>query len=303
MSNALMAHCGALKMTRAQIKALPTPKAMGERHVPIPHIDVIESLTEELLKIGLHVHREELAVDQNATRDGKQKDRLFGIFDLKVEKRSDMAAFLPAQVATERGLSVGFRTSNDQTLALSGVAGTRIFVCDNLMMYGEMIAFHRKHTSGVRLHELMRVGVDRLANQFGDLNAQIERLMNTGLNDYEAKAFLIDAFCTEDAALPIKYLPDVARYYMDAGNDGGTIEMIPSQVAGNGEITYERKRVELPDVAPRNLWGLNNAFTRVVQKITSIPRRHEAGVDVGRLFGISTQAPKHVSVNNATAEV
>lgn len=274
MSNStLIAHAGAQKMNREQIRVLPLPTAMGVRHRPVAHIDIVEALTEELGKIGLDVIREEIAIDHALTRTNVQKDRLFGIFDLAINPDSEIKAFIPARELTERGFSVGFRHSNDQAFALSVVAGSRIFVCDNLLMYGEVIAVHRKHTRGLNLHTLMSEGVDRLSGQFGDLNKQIERLQNTGLTDSEAKSFLIDSFCSKETPLAIRYLPDVAQYYFDAGKDGSTITTFEEELTDENGVTYKvfsPVKIELPDVAPRSMWGLNNAFTRVVQDVPSI---------------------------------
>lgn len=268
----LVAHCGGEIVTRADLRALPKATALSKSHKPLQHIDLVEALEVELQKIGLTIKREQLAIANEGMR-------LFGTMDLEAVEESSATALIPRD-ATDRGLAIGFRHGNDKSFATSGVAGNRIFVCDNLAMYGQYVAFHKKHTTRVIIRDVVANGCDKLVAQFGDLNKQIERLQNTNLSDGDAKAFLIDAFTGEESPMAIKYLPPVWQYYRDAGRDGGTIVMEEK------DGVMVPTRVELPDCAPRTLYGLNNAFTRVVQTLTSAAHRHATGVEVGRLFGL-----------------
>ncbi len=107
----LLTHCGAGQVTREALAALPVPIAMGPRHRPIPHATLVEAIRAEATARGLAITKEQYAL----THDGAA---LFGVLDFG--RRLD----------EEAGFSLGFRSSQDQTLALLGRAGLRVFVCD-----------------------------------------------------------------------------------------------------------------------------------------------------------------------------
>ncbi len=68
----------------------------------------------------------------------------------------------PALSNGDRGLGLDFRHGNDQSMSLHLVAGTRVFVCDNLTLSGDMIVLRRKHTKGLSLRDEVRAGIERL---------------------------------------------------------------------------------------------------------------------------------------------
>lgn len=272
MSNGtLVVHAGGERVTRAELKALPAPEKLGRIHKPIPHFDLVEALTEELGKIGLSIYKEDIAIANEGAR-------IFGLFDLA--QNPDAQALVAVSDTAERGLAMGFRNANDQAFALSVVAGSRVFVCDNLAFSARgAIVLKTKHTLHVNLHKVVAHGMDTLVGYYGDLEKQIIRLKETEISDEQAKAFLIDAFCQERAAMAVKYLPRVWHWY-DAGRTG---EVIVNDENGNPIA------VKTPDCEPRTLWGLNNAFTRTVKELGSANQRYDTGLAVGRLFGTRSE--------------
>ena len=67
------------KITRAELKELPTPPATAT-HVPIPHAAVVETLLETLSHRHIGVVDEEFAVSS----DGME---MFGVLDLETRFR------------------------------------------------------------------------------------------------------------------------------------------------------------------------------------------------------------------------
>ena len=88
----LIAHCGSSKITREELKVIPTPEASAT-HQPLPHHEIVEALVESLSYRQISVVREEYAVSDDGMK-------MFGVLDL--ETTFDGCRF-----------SVGVRNSND----------------------------------------------------------------------------------------------------------------------------------------------------------------------------------------------
>lgn len=241
MASTLIAHKGSQKVSYDVIRALPAPLALGPRHTPVAHYRVIDAIEAEAANRGLAIERREFALQ----RDGGQA---FGVYDFR-NARTDVAEF-------EGALSFGFRSSTDQALALRGVAGSRVFVCDNLVFNGSTIALARKHTSGINLVREIRLGFDKFLGQAETLAAQLQQLAGQRLTDDEAKVLVFDAFAKR--FLPARLFDDVNELYFHATD-------------------------ATPDTQPRTAWGLHNAFTRSLKALTPA-RQFEATVALGQHF-------------------
>ena len=226
-----------------QLKALPIPISLGAQHNPVPHHLLIETLRVEAEERGYSVEREQYALGMNGSA-------LFGIMDL-------MPAGVTANEAhEERGLSLGFRNSTNATLAIKVVAGTRVFVCDNLALSGDLIAVLRRNTKGLDLGEALKAGFDKFLQHATSLDLQIMRLQATAITDLEAKARVFDIFAAK--VVPVHLFDDVELHYF---------------------------RPEDTDCQPRTAWGLHNAFTRAMKKLVPTSA-FNANVALGRAFGM-----------------
>lgn len=128
--NGLMLHCGAQKIDRTALQfATPNKGALGARHNPVPYIDFVEQVSDQLEKMGLVIEHEGFGIT-------KDNDRFFGLMQLR-SKYSDYAPML------------GLRGSYNQTLPRGIVLGSGIFVCDNLAFSGE-INIKTKQTTYIR---------------------------------------------------------------------------------------------------------------------------------------------------------
>ncbi len=112
----LLAHCGSSKITREELKVIPTP-AGSTTHQPLPHFEIVGALVETLSFRQISVVREEYAV----SGDGM---KMFGVLDL--ETTFDGCRF-----------SVGVRNSNDKSMRLALTVGYRVLVCDNMAFHGD----------------------------------------------------------------------------------------------------------------------------------------------------------------------
>jgi hypothetical protein len=134
----------------------------------------------------------------------------------------------------------------------------RVFVCDNLVFSGDLIALRRKHTARFDLNADISRAVDRYQAHLLTLQQQIVGIQGTSLSDLEAKALIVDAFRQE--ILPIRFFKPVSETYCDPAPD-------------------------MTDVLPRTLWGLHNAFTRSVRQMAPAPA-FEATTALGAFFGL-----------------
>lgn len=249
MAGTLMAHAGAEMIDRKALRALPAPESRGPAHKPVPHLALVEAIDHAARERGLQIEREAFALQ----REG---DMIFGVVDFKA-----LGAGPDLKVTNgDSGISLGFRGSNDRQMALQMVAGRRVFVCDNLMFSGDMIAMRRKHTRGLDLTSEVSEGLDRYLVHCGRLNDEVDRLRTFDIDDKMAKLRIFDAFA--ERVVPVTHFPKVARNYFEPDD-------------------------AMTDCTPRSLWGLHNAFTRVVRGMRPAPA-FAATARLGRFFGIGT---------------
>jgi hypothetical protein len=200
-------------------------------------------LDRVLTQSSIHIRGEQFAL----RRDGAV---LFGVLQLAYGETGDGIAAL------------GLRTGNNKTMSLQICAGLSVFVCDNLVFRGDMIALKRKHTSGLNLREEMVLAVLRFQEHFGRLTDEIVGLKQRALADIEARALIHDAFTT--GLMPVRFLPGVSKAYFEP---------------------------PLPEFQPRNAWSLHNAFTASAKE-TPMSTRLPAIQSIGKLFGMSNEAQK-----------
>ena len=250
MGALLSAHSGSREMTLAELSSLPKPEPLGRLHQPVPHHELVEVLKDELETAGYAATREEYAVQHRGLK-------LFGIMDLV--PKPGISSLLSNG---DKGLGLGFRHGNDQSMSLHLVAGCRVFVCDNLTLSGDLIVLRRKHTKGLSLRDEIKAGVERLLSEYAALDRGISYLKEQGLSHEAAKATIYDAFVHHDI-LPMRFLSNVGSWYF--------------QPPANAE-----------DCRPRTAWGLHNAFTRVVKELSSPARRFEATTRIGQVFGLKS---------------
>jgi hypothetical protein len=205
----------------------------------VPHIELVETLESALAVSHIAIRKEQFAL----RRDGST---LFGVLQLVYEDTPDGTAAL------------GLRTANNRTMSIQICAGLSVFVCDNMVFRGDLIALNRKHTVGLHLRTELNHAVLRFQDHFGKLTGEILNLKERGLVDTDAKAIIHDVFV--HGIMPIRLLPEVSNLYFEPFVD---------------------------EFRPRNAWSLHNAFTAAAKEMP-ITTRMPAIQELGRYFGMTT---------------
>lgn len=189
----LIAHCGARKVTREELKTIPVPKAT-KTHQPLSHFKIVEVLEEALSFRYLKVIRDEYAV----SADGM---KMFGVMDLNTG--FDGGNF-----------SIGLRNSNDKSMRLALTAGLKVTVCDNMAFSGDFTPLLHKHTRNLELKDSISVAVDRIQRGFKPLEKRVAAMKDYGLTDNDARIMIYVAFLEKAIkGLPKLLMPAVHEHY------------------------------------------------------------------------------------------
>jgi len=237
----LLSHVDTDLVTRDQLALIPTPEPTATWR-PIPHIELVESLQQALWENRIGIREEKFAL----RHDGST---LFGVLQLAYNDTPDGQAAL------------GIRTSNDKSMSIQICAGLSVFVCDNLVFRGDLIALNRKHTAGLDLRMELKMAIRRFEEHFGCLTGEIEELKTRRLADGEAKALIHDVFVR--GIFPLRFMPQISAMYFQPPVD---------------------------DWKERTPWSLHNAFTLAAKQMP-ISTRMPAIQELGRMFGMSSARP------------
>lgn len=213
----LMLHCGGTGATLAEVRKVPVPKKT-DTWFPIPYGDVIDLVKEEAGNAFGKPVKEGYGLTQNG-------DQLFGL--------------LTYDNGQEHGLSLGFRGSVNKSLAWGYIAGSHIFVCDNLAFTSNAFRVIRKNTKNVwdDLVRLIKETVFRATGEQRSLQKELKLIKRVGCETH--------------------------RGYEILGHALGTGVLKPHQAA---VAFHEWTTPTHKDFVPRNLWSLYNAFTEAVKK-------------------------------------
>lgn len=243
MSGSMILHKGSREVGFHELVALPTAPSLGRFHKPVPHFELIEQIRSEVSLRGMTISAEKFAL-------ARDDQRLFGLFTF-------------AGQDNDREWALALRSSTDQSLAIEGVAGSRVFVCDNLALSGGTFLFHRKHTTHIYLAGVVNKGIDKYLPLQERFDLRVKQLAETPIDPDAAKLAIYDAFTKHQVAAN-QYLPKVHDAYFGKGE------------AGSGEY---------PEVTS-SMWGLHNAFTRAFKAMASLVVRQESTQKVGQVFGL-----------------
>ena len=164
----LLLHKGAELATMEQLAAIPLPKET-RTYKPVAHMDLVNLLSS--MAVNLLPEFELVNTQLGVTKDGQ---KLFGVITLKNDH-------------TELGLSIGFRNSYDKTLSVGIVTGSSVFVCDNLMLTGDLTVL-RKHTSNV-INDIDALALSTIYKSraaFTQIQEDVEIMKDIPMSDDEA---------------------------------------------------------------------------------------------------------------------
>ena len=220
-SPGMLLHCGAETVTREQLFAVPTPRGT-DTWFPLSHRTILGEIETQLKATGFQVEDECHALSHDGAR-------YFGVLSVTTKER-DRSDF---------GWVVGLRNSHDQMYPAGLVAGTRVFVCDNLAFSGE-VRISRKHTKYAYrdLRHLTARAVGQLGDRFRGLDRRIKAYKAEAVPDWLAHDVTIRA--VDCAAITSAQIPEVLKEWRT-----------PSHA----------------DFEPRNAWSLFNAFTEAHKSV------------------------------------
>jgi hypothetical protein len=188
-----MAHCGARKVTREELKEIPVPEGT-KTHQPLSHYEITQVLEEALSFRFLKIVHDEYAVSSDGMK-------MFGVMDLNMEY-------------SHYRFSIGLRNANDKSMRLALTAGYRVFVCDNMAFSGDFTPLFHKHTRNLDLKDSICIAVDRIQRGFNPMKKQIEAMGECLLTDNEAKLLIYSAFMDKRIrGVPRTLMPVVHEHY------------------------------------------------------------------------------------------
>ena len=146
--NELILHCGGVKVDREDLDMHGLPKAATATHFPVLHGTVVKTLLQQLqYQDDMEIVREEYGLH----KDGAQ---MFGLLTMLPRVATRWQAWNPANQETriarardqkDYAICIGIRNSHDRSFPAAIALGSRVFVCDNLSLTGE-IKIARRHT-------------------------------------------------------------------------------------------------------------------------------------------------------------
>ena len=228
----MLLHCGAQIVSREDLLAVPTPRGT-QTWYPLSHETILREVVGQLESSGFAILEETHALSHDGAR-------YFGV----------MSVTLPSRAEADFGWIVGIRNSHDMTYPAGLVAGTRVFVCDNLCFSGE-VRISRKHTRFAErdLRHLTARAVGQLGDKFRGLDQRVIAYKDERITDKRAHDIIIRA--VDCAAITPAQIPDVLMQW---------------------------RKPEHESFEPRNAWSLFNAFTEVHKAVNphTALRRGEA---------------------------
>ena len=248
MTSTLMIHTpGSRYCSLQDLRELPTPAAqeLGPRHFPVSHAALVETLLEKFSERRWGYRKLKLGV-------AAQGAQVFGTVEVS-------GPGLPQNglIKEEMGTTLGFRSSVNKSLAVRGIAGQRVFVCDNMAFAGTgEFSFKHKHTRYLNLPELVESGLNNFTHEVKGLQDDIVEMQETSLDTWQAKVRMFDIF--DKGILPQHLLDDVSRLYFHADDD-------------------------MTDCQGHTVWSLNNACTRALAKLKPYAQ-HTRATGVGEHF-------------------
>ena len=169
----LMHQTGDRFVSREEIALVPTP-AGTESWKPVPHLEVIEAVTD-VVKAN---HWEVLEESFGLAREGQ---KLFGVMRINKSSSPDWSR------------CIGLRNSHDKSFAVGLSAGISVMVCSNLAFGGSTV-IKRRHTSRIELTSLVDMALSELENEFLITEQVCEDLKILYLkNDDEARSKIVRA--------------------------------------------------------------------------------------------------------------
>ena len=220
----------AAEVSRDELYNVVTPEPT-QSWKPVPHYEVVNTLTDRAAARGLVVKNERFALldgtlyGENGIQTRIPGARLFGSLDFAPIPGMPF----PAGCAP----SCGLRNSADKSFALSILSGARVFVCANGVLSAEHI-ISRKHTSGLDLVASIDTALDGFMESLKGFNTMFEQLRSRRLNRTKAHSLIVElaqagAFASSDI-LPVVQEFENPRHVEFAEKNGWALYQSATEV-------------------------------------------------------------------------
>lgn len=230
----MLLHKGAFDVQKEELCDFELPQATRSYGV-VPHAALVENIEMVLDKHNLPIVSSRFAV-QHVTREKKEIKgaRMFGLIT------TDIA---DGEGGDSISLSFGFRNSYDKSMSVGMAAGGKVFVCDNLMITGEVQVL-RKHTVNVRR----------------DINPMIEAITIMSRKQHELDVEMKERMkCLEISKEPGMDLLGAMAAHGFLSYAGGSGSMFALALEEWDNPSHE-------EFSDRNIWSLYNACTAANRK-------------------------------------
>ena len=233
----LILHCGADVVSREEVYSIPTP-ANTATWFPMKHHHLIEEIENQLWHAGYNIKSRTHALSHEGAR-------YFGLIEVsKSYTEHDDYSWI-----------IGIRNSHDKSIPAGVVAGSRVFVCDNLAFNG-MVKIQRKHTRFAQrdLRPLTQGAIQELDQHLNVQDLRIANYKERSVTDLRAHDLIVRA--VDIGAITNTQIPDVLDQWREPAH----------------ECFQER-----------TAWSLFNAFTEVT-KSNNLHTQVTRGEHLQRLF-------------------
>ena len=168
--------------------AAPIP-ARTETYTPVSHSNLIEAMTNRLKVNKLEISTHNMYSNLTGTK-------LVGFIGVKGPETLDNPHNLEMMLA--------YRNSYDKSMSVGFAAGARVWICENGLIHGDILAFRRKHMGTVmdELNDNINAGVDRMRSDFGRINMEVDVLRGYSLTPKQKAEVLGVMYFEEDILTP-----------------------------------------------------------------------------------------------------
>lgn len=176
----LILHCGAGAIDINELRELPVPAPMGNRHVIRPFHEDVDLIKERMENLGAYVEEEGFGVKWK----GDFPAQFFGLMAVR---------FSGIETDDSYQVLVGLRGSYDQSLPRGIAIGSRVTVCDNLAFSGEIEVKTRQTTNiNSRIKGFIGSALDQLPLLVEHQQMRFDKYRSMVLDPVEADAILVE---------------------------------------------------------------------------------------------------------------
>ena len=233
MNNLCMGGGGQF-VSRDEVALIQTPQSTASWK-PVPHIDVINSVTKVIEAHKWLITKEQYGL----AREGQ---KMFGVIELNNSRSPDHKR------------AIGIRNSHDKSFSVGLSAGICVCVCSNLAFGGSTV-IKKRHTSGLELTELIDVAIESLENEFLITETVVEDLKILYLkNDDDARCRIVRA-----AEMGVINSSDIVPVFREFKNPQHEEFLEPTRYSLMNAMTETVKKYT-PQRLDQTYLSLNRAF-------------------------------------------